>query len=245
MSWVPLVGGILGATIGGYASDHMTKKYGLQGRIALLVITQVREDLLPLFVCLCVGVHVHMCRVCFFGYSFVFRCLDKKSDHLSLMSLLISFCRWSQRRLPLGLSCSKMQRWPSCHSSSLSWSVSRFSASRSPWWPRWCRHVCAPSPWPSSCSWRATWAATPPSWFQRSTSTSRTVCETRCSSSSRRATSLRPSFSSSSSCWCGGEAWDFARWTSGGWRWTPATKTTTWRTMTTLLPCWRTSPEAP
>ncbi|XP_065182969.1 D-galactonate transporter-like [Sycon ciliatum] len=41
MSWVPLVGGVLGAAIGGFASDRLSKKYGLQGRLMLLVGSQL------------------------------------------------------------------------------------------------------------------------------------------------------------------------------------------------------------
>ena len=41
MSWVPLVGGMTGAAVGGLASDRLSKKYGLQGRLMLLVGSQV------------------------------------------------------------------------------------------------------------------------------------------------------------------------------------------------------------
>lgn len=47
MSWVPLVGGVLGAAVGGFASDRLSKKYGLQGRLMLLVASQVSSTFIP------------------------------------------------------------------------------------------------------------------------------------------------------------------------------------------------------
>lgn len=42
MSWIPLVGGTLGACLGGFVSDQLRKKSGRGARIWVLVASQVR-----------------------------------------------------------------------------------------------------------------------------------------------------------------------------------------------------------
>ena len=41
MSWIPLVGGSLGAFFGGFISDRVVKKRGITARIVVIVISQV------------------------------------------------------------------------------------------------------------------------------------------------------------------------------------------------------------
>lgn len=41
MSWIPLVGGSLGAFFGGFISDRVVKKRGIPARMAVLVVSQV------------------------------------------------------------------------------------------------------------------------------------------------------------------------------------------------------------
>jgi MFS family permease len=41
MSWIPLVGGTLGSLLGGVMSDRGERAYGLVGRLAVLVFSQV------------------------------------------------------------------------------------------------------------------------------------------------------------------------------------------------------------
>ena len=43
MSWIPLVGGSLGAFFGGFISDRVVKKRGIAARMVVLVISQVRH----------------------------------------------------------------------------------------------------------------------------------------------------------------------------------------------------------
>lgn len=43
MSWIPLVGGSLGAVVGGVISDALVKNRGTSARIWVLVVSQVRE----------------------------------------------------------------------------------------------------------------------------------------------------------------------------------------------------------
>jgi len=42
MSWIPLVGGSIGAFFGGFISDRFVKKRGVVARMVVLVISQVR-----------------------------------------------------------------------------------------------------------------------------------------------------------------------------------------------------------
>lgn len=41
LSWVPLVGGSLGAVVGGYVSDRLAKSRGVTARLWVLVVSQV------------------------------------------------------------------------------------------------------------------------------------------------------------------------------------------------------------
>ena len=41
LSWIPLLGGIIGATAGGYVADRLAKRYGQTGRLVVLVTSQV------------------------------------------------------------------------------------------------------------------------------------------------------------------------------------------------------------
>ena len=41
LSWIPLLGGIIGATVGGYVADRLAKRYGQVGRLVVLVTSQV------------------------------------------------------------------------------------------------------------------------------------------------------------------------------------------------------------
>lgn len=41
LSWIPLLGGIIGATAGGYVADRLAKRYGQVGRLVVLVTSQV------------------------------------------------------------------------------------------------------------------------------------------------------------------------------------------------------------
>ena len=43
MSWIPLVGGSLGAVVGGVISDFLVKNRGTAARIWVMVVSQVRE----------------------------------------------------------------------------------------------------------------------------------------------------------------------------------------------------------
>ena len=42
LSWVPLVGGTLGAVLGGYVSDRLAKSRGTNARMWVLIVSQVR-----------------------------------------------------------------------------------------------------------------------------------------------------------------------------------------------------------
>ena len=42
LSWVPLVGGTLGAVLGGYVSDRLAKSRGTDARMWVLIVSQVR-----------------------------------------------------------------------------------------------------------------------------------------------------------------------------------------------------------
>lgn len=46
LSWIPLIGGISGATVGGYIADRLAKKYGEIGRLVVLVTSQVRVNII-------------------------------------------------------------------------------------------------------------------------------------------------------------------------------------------------------
>ena len=52
MSWVPLIGGTIGAVLGGYVSDKLKKRAGRSGRIWVLIISQVSASVCLL---LCIG----------------------------------------------------------------------------------------------------------------------------------------------------------------------------------------------
>ena len=41
LSWVPLVGGTLGAVLGGYVSDRLAKSRGTDARMWVLIVSQV------------------------------------------------------------------------------------------------------------------------------------------------------------------------------------------------------------
>ena len=41
LSWVPLVGGTLGAVVGGYVSDRLTRSRGSNARLWVLIVSQV------------------------------------------------------------------------------------------------------------------------------------------------------------------------------------------------------------
>ena len=44
LSWVPLVGGTLGAVLGGYVSDRLAKSRGTDARMWVLIVSQVRGE---------------------------------------------------------------------------------------------------------------------------------------------------------------------------------------------------------
>ena len=41
LSWIPLLGGIIGAIIGGYVADRLAKCYGQMGRLVVMITSQV------------------------------------------------------------------------------------------------------------------------------------------------------------------------------------------------------------
>ena len=41
LSWIPLLGGIVGAIVGGYVADRLSNRYGQLGRLVVLVTSQV------------------------------------------------------------------------------------------------------------------------------------------------------------------------------------------------------------
>ena len=49
LSWIPLVGGTIGAVVGGFVSDRLAKSRGDTARLWVLVISQVRADQLLLW----------------------------------------------------------------------------------------------------------------------------------------------------------------------------------------------------
>ena len=56
LSWIPLLGGIIGATGGGYVADRLAKKYGQMGRLVVLVTSQVSFTICdPLVVAMVTG----------------------------------------------------------------------------------------------------------------------------------------------------------------------------------------------
>ena len=46
LSWIPLLGGIIGAIAGGYVADRLAKRYGQVGRLVVLVTSQVSFKLM-------------------------------------------------------------------------------------------------------------------------------------------------------------------------------------------------------
>ena len=52
MSWIPLVGGTLGACLGGFVSDKLRKKSGRAARVWVLVVSQVRRGGWGVHVCM-------------------------------------------------------------------------------------------------------------------------------------------------------------------------------------------------
>ncbi len=42
LSWIPLVGGAIGALVGGVVSDRLAKSHGVRARLWVLIISQVR-----------------------------------------------------------------------------------------------------------------------------------------------------------------------------------------------------------
>ena len=45
LSWIPLLGGIIGAVAGGYIADRLAKRYGQVGRLVVLVTSQVSVNI--------------------------------------------------------------------------------------------------------------------------------------------------------------------------------------------------------
>ena len=45
LSWIPLLGGITGATAGGYIADKLAKRYDQVGRLVVLVTSQVSIEI--------------------------------------------------------------------------------------------------------------------------------------------------------------------------------------------------------
>ena len=52
LSWVPLVGGSMGAITGGIISDRLAKQWGKMTRPCVLILSQVSE---MWYVCVCIG----------------------------------------------------------------------------------------------------------------------------------------------------------------------------------------------
>jgi len=53
MSWIPLVFGCIGVSLGGFISDRVVKKLGPYGRLAVLVVSQVSSSESVVMSCSC------------------------------------------------------------------------------------------------------------------------------------------------------------------------------------------------
>ena len=67
MSWIPLVGGSLGATFGGFIADHVVKDRGSWARILVLVGSQI----------IAAPFAAGKCRCCELYAVFLFSLLDR------------------------------------------------------------------------------------------------------------------------------------------------------------------------
>lgn len=64
LSWIPLLGGIIGAIVGGYVADRLGKRYGQVGRLVVLVTSQVSINIHFIFALVVVMVTGNGSTIC-------------------------------------------------------------------------------------------------------------------------------------------------------------------------------------